>query len=201
MTLILDPIVTDSGHYFTIAEYRAWDTDFSDTAAYPDLAVERARDWAEQRFENAAGCAWVERTATETHIGDGAAFVTLYNRDIRAISAVTADGVALTADELAALIVHPSGLVKRLSGWARDVLYVFTYTYGLTAIPEPVKDAVMLLTSWNLVPNNLRSNATSESTDVGFIRLSHATPGGKTGLLEVDAVAADFGHAGAPKVG
>lgn len=198
MTLELTPIPedTDEGHYFTVAEFRASNDQFSSETDFTDLEVIAARSWAETRFETAARCAWVERTATETHIGDGYQYLTLHNHDIRAVSSVSVDGTALTATELAALIIHPHGLVKRSAGWTEDALISVTYTYGKTSIPEPVKEAVILLAQHKVIPDNLRGNATSESTDVGFIRISHATPGGKTGLLEVDAVAADYGHAG-----
>ena len=187
-------VTTDTGHYFTIAEFRASDPGFASSTDFPDLEVEAARAWAEERFETAANCAWVERTVTETLVGIGSQLLELGHMDVRAITSVTIDGVALTADELSALIVFPYGLVKRYAGWTRDTLIVATYTYGKATIPAPVKEAIILLAQFKIVPKNLRQNALSESTDVGFIRIAHATPGGKTGLLEVDAVAADYGH-------
>ena len=193
---IVTPIpLTDTGHYFTIAEFRAFDSAASD---FTDAQIDESRRWAEQRFEHAAGCAWVERTGVAKLVGDGGAFITLWHRDIRTIMSVTVNGVALTADELASLVVHPHGLVKRYAGWTRDTLIVATYTYGLVDAEdfEVAKVAVMMLTGHRLLPSNLRQNVTSESTDSGFYRVAHATPGGKTGLLEVDAVAADHGHAG-----
>jgi hypothetical protein len=182
-------------HYFTVAEFRAFDTDFSSVTDFPDAKVEDARAWAEARFEEAAWCAWVERTGQVSFVGDGRYFAHLSHRDIRAVTAVTVGGTALTAAELADLIVYPTGMVKRTAGWDEDELVVITYTYGKTSIPDPVKDAIMILTRFRMTPSNLADNAVSESTGTGFIRISHATPGGKTGVLEVDAVAADFGHA------
>lgn len=186
--------LTDTGHYFTLAEFRSSDPAFASSTEFPDVDVDAARAWAEERFEHAADCAWVERTAIETHVGPGSLLLELAHMDIRVVSAVSIDGTALTADELAALVVFPYGMVKRSAGWTRDSVIVVTYTYGKTSIPAPVKEAVILLTQFKIVPKNLRQNALSESTDVGFIRIAHATPGGKTGLLEVDAVAADYGH-------
>ena len=191
MTLILDPIVDDPGHYFTIAEFRASEPEFADAVAYTDLAIGRARIWAEERFEMAAHCAWVERTSTEAHIGAGTMLRT-DQMDVRAIISATIGGVPI---DVSALVVLPYGYIRREALWDAGAVVEITYTYGKSVIPAPVKEAVMLLTGFKLVPNNLRSNATSESTDVGFIRLAHATPGGKTGLLEVDAVASDYGHA------
>lgn len=191
MSLILDPIPVDTGeHYFTVAEFRVWGPEFADAAEYPDASIESARAWAENRFETAANCAWVEREAAVKLVGSGDAMLELPHMDIRAVSAVSIDGTAI---DVSTLVVFPYGFVKRVV-WPQDSIIDVTYTYGKTSVPEPVKEAVMLLAEFKLVPSNLRSNATTESTDVGFIRLSHATPGGKTGLLEVDAVAADYGH-------
>ena len=185
----ITPVVpTDDGHYFTITELKAFDSAASD---YPDADIVKARDWAEQRFEKAAHCAWVERTFTATLVGDGTPLLELPHRDVRSVSAASIDGTAI---DVTALKVFPYGMVKRGAYWPADGIVSITYAYGKTSIPEPVKVAVMMLAGHRLLPQNLRGNATSESTDVGFIRIAHATPGGKTGLLEVDAVAADYGH-------
>ena len=184
-------VTTDTGHYFTIAEFRASDPAFASSTEFPDLAVDAARAWAEERFEHAADCAWVERTAIETLIGTGSQLLELPHMDVRAITGATIDGAAT---DTAGLVAFPYGMVKRLAGWPHDSVIAITYTYGRATIPAPVKEAIILLAQFKIVPKNLRQNALSESTDVGFIRIAHATPGGKTGLLEVDAVAADYGH-------
>lgn len=185
----ITPVVpTDDGHYFTVAELKAFD---SAAAGYSDADIVKARDWAEQRFEKAAHCAWVERTFTAPLVGDGSPMLELPHMDIRSVSAASIDGTPI---DVAGLKVFPYGMVKRSAYWPADGIVSITYTYGKTGIPEPVKVAVMMLAGHRLLPQNLRGNATSESTDVGFIRIAHATPGGKTGLLEVDAVAADYGH-------
>lgn len=185
----ITPVVpTDDGHYFTLAEFKAFDSAAGD---YTDIAIGEAREWAEQRFEKAAHCAWVERTFTATLVGDGSPMLELPHMDIRSVSAASIDSTPI---DVAGLKVFPYGMVKRSAYWPADGIVSITYTYGKTGIPEPVKVAVMMLAGHRLLPQNLRGNATSESTDVGFIRIAHATPGGKTGLLEVDAVAADYGH-------
>jgi hypothetical protein len=182
--------------YFDPYELRSWDSDFSSPTDYPDADIEAARTWAEDRFENAAERAFVVRGRTDTVYGDGSQRLELPNMDLREVSAITVDGVVL---DTSLVTVRSHGYVHG-PVWAKDSTVKVSYTYGLTDIPAPVKEAVMLLAAWKLVPSNLRANAVSESTDVGFYRLSYATPGGKTGLLEVDAVAADFGHR-RPRVG
>lgn len=182
--------------YFDPYELRSWDSDFSSPSDYPDADIEAARTWAEDRFENAAERAFVVRGRTDTVYGDGSQRLELPNMDLREVSAITVDGVVL---DTSLVTVRSHGYVHG-PVWAKDSAVKVSYTYGLTDIPAPVKEAVMLLAAWKLVPSNLRANAVSESTDVGFYRLSYATPGGKTGLLEVDAVAADFGHR-RPRVG
>lgn len=187
----ITPVVpTDDGHYFTIAELKAFDSAASD---YTDADIVKARDWAEQRFEKAAHCAWVARTFTATLVGDGTPLLELPHMDVRSVSAASIDGTAI---DVTALKVFPYGMVKRGAYWPADGIVSITYTYCKNAPDEMelVKVATMMLAGHRLLPQNLRGNATSESTDVGFIRIAHATPGGKTGLLEVDAMASDLGH-------
>lgn len=185
----ITPVVpTDDGHYFTVAELKAFD---SAAAGYSEADIATARAWAEQRFENAARCAWVERTFTATLIGTGSQLLELPHMDVRAVTGATIDGAAT---DTAGLVAFPYGMVKRLAGWPHDSVIAITYTYGKTEIPEPVKVAVMMLAGHRLLPSNLRQNATTESTDVGFYRIAHATPGGATGLLEVDSVVGVYGH-------
>ena len=193
MSLILDPITTDDGHYFTIAEFRAFD---SAAADFTDMQIDESRRWAEQRFEGAAHCAWVERTYTARRlIGNGALTISVPHYELRDVSAVTIDGVSV---DLAGVVALKHRMVKRAAGWPLDSLIDITYTHGKVD-PEDMelaKVAVMMLTGHRLVPSNLRQNATSESTDIGYYRIAHATPGGVTGLLEVDAVAKDHGYSG-----
>ena len=181
--------LTDTGHYFTIAEFRASDPAFASSTEFPDLAVDAARAWAEARGEDVMHHTWFERTYTYRDIGDGGLRLFLPHRDLRAVSAVSIDGVALTADELAALVVYPHGMVKRYAGWTYEAAITVTYTHGdYDPIPVDLKQAMILLAQWAIVPKNLRQNAIGESTDVGFLRNSYATVDGKIGPLEVDAV-------------
>lgn len=183
-----------SGIYFTVDELRAFDTEFADATAYPTATIETARTWAQERFETASGAAFVSRSATHTSVGTGDQSIFLPHMDVSAITAASVGGAALSATELAALIVYPHGQVYRSGGWAAGQPVSITYTYGKTTVPAPVKTAVMLLAKEYLVTNNLGDRKTSESTDVGFVRFSVAAPGGKTGIPEVDAVIADYGH-------
>ena len=191
----------DEGHYFTIAELRAFDTEFSSATEYPDATIETARARAEARWERTFSVAFVSHAGeTLTLVGNGETSIWLPRLDVTAVTAVTVAGVALTATELAALVVYPHGQVKRYGGWTRDATIVVTYTYGQSTVPEPVKVAVMLLAKEYLVSKNLSSRAVSESTDVGFIRLSIAREG-KTGIPEVDAIGAEYGHGRVMDVG
>lgn len=189
----MTPTTGDTGtNYFTVAELRAYKPELTATL-YSDAKVVLARDWAEQQWEQTFNAAFVSRTSTYTAIGDGRQYLTLPHFDVTAVSSATVGGVALTASEIADLVVYPHGMIRYYGGWTIDTPVVVNYAYGKTTVPAPVKLAVMLLACEYLVEDNLASRATSESTDVGFIRLSYAQPG-RTGIPEVDKAGADFGH-------
>lgn len=178
-------------HYFTIAELRARKSELANATTFPDAKLEAARDYAEQRFEALAHAAYLPRTVTETVIGKGKAslFLSAFV-EVSAVSAVTVDGVALTATELAALKVRPWGEVINTATWTEDSAIVVTYTHGFTEVPEPVKNATLMLATYHLLPPAIDARATVMTNDVGSFRISIADKTGRTGIPEFDSVAA-----------
>lgn len=161
----LTPIVDDTSHYFTIAELRATNTSFADTTAYPTATLEAIRDGVEGDFEIEGNCAFVTRTATKTLSGDGGD--TLFPPDTRlqSVTACTIDGTALTATELAAIVID-GRMLYREAGWARGSYNIaITYTHGYTECPRPVKEAALQVARDRLVPSGLPGNVTSQVVD------------------------------------
>lgn len=190
------------GVLFEVAELRAHDPAFADAALYPESLVQAARTAAEQRLERACRLAFVPRARRVTLAGDGGDAVTLPDNAVRSVTSVSVDGVALTAEELAALDVREWGRVRRTDGltFAEGAVVAAFYEHGEDRPDEPVRQACMLLAREYLVRSSLSSRATVEATDVGFFRLSVAGPERPTGLPEVDAVIREFGRL-RPRVG
>lgn len=176
---------------FHIEDLREFDTSFADEEAYPDAALQAARTWAEQRFEEAAHVAFVPRGKRAVVMGTGTDTVFLPTVACRSLVSVSVNGTAL---DTSSLVLWESGKLVNPSLWTASARIDVHYEHGYTVAPEPVKRAVLLLAKEALAESALSSRAISESTDAGFIRLSIAAPGGRIGIPEVDAVAADFGR-------
>jgi len=186
------------GYLYEHHELLAFDDAFTGRS---QADLDAARTKAEVRFEQAAGVAFVPRCQREILVGDGTTRLRLTRPALRTIRSASIDGTALTADELAALVKREWGAVDRTDGlvWTADAEILICYEHGEDSPPEPVSLAAILLAQEYLAKRNIASRATSESTDVGFLRLSIAGRDRPTGIPEVDEVAKEFGRH-APRV-
>jgi len=175
--------------YFTIDELRAAHPDLVSVAKYPDAKLAAARAFAEQWFETAAKVAYVPREVTETLTGNGKIVLFLSaTNEVGPVTAATIDGVALTVDELAELVMRRYGAVHRAATWPQDATIEITYTHGYAEPVELARQAVMMLAAEHAKPSTIPARATSLSTDVGNYRISQADKTGKTGIPDVDAI-------------
>ena len=184
------------GHLFEVADLRDFDPAFASTAKYPEAKMRQARLSAEIRFERAARLAFAHRARRIAVPGDGSFRRRLPDNAVYSVLSASVDGVALTVDELAALVVQEWGALDRVDGlvWTAGKTIAVHYLHGEGYAPEPVVTACKLLAREYLMKSSLSSRAISESTDVGFFRLSVAGPGHSTGIPEVDEVAREFGR-------
>ena len=189
-------------HLFEVAALRAFDPAFASLAKYPEARMRQARLSAEVRFERAAGVAFVHRGRRVAVPGDGTFRFRLPDKAVYDVVSASLDEVALTAEELAALVIHEWGALDRPEGivWTAGKMVAVHYLHGLAYPPEPVVTACKLLARETLMPSSLSARATVEATEVGFFRLSIAGPGHSTGIPEVDEVAREFGRNG-PNIG
>jgi hypothetical protein len=164
---------------------------FASTTDYPTDKLVDARTWVEQRMEKIAGVAFVPRGSREKHYGTGSNYLMCNQPRLRDLYSITENGTEWTAEQLAAVKVRGGILVLDSGAWDRDSVYVVHYEHGHFDTPSPVQEAGLILAAEYLIESNLRSRATSESTDVGFIRLSYAAEG-RVGIPEVDGVLADY---------
>ena len=183
------------GFLFELADLRALESTYADAGRYPASRLRTARTAAEMRFEEAAGVAFVPRCRRVTLIGDGSWRLNLPDPAVRSVRSVTVAGVALTATELAALVVREWGALDlTASVWTDQAEIVACYEHGEDYVPAPVSQAVMLLAPEYLTRKALASRATQEITELGTFNLSVAGFRRPTGIPEVDRVAQDFGR-------
>jgi len=69
-----------------------------------------------------------------------------------------------------------------------DGVFDLVYNHGADVLPADVSQATTLLAASYLMPTNIPSRATGQSTDAGFLRFTIAGVDGATGIPEVDAV-------------
>lgn len=175
--------------YFTTEELRAAYPELANEARYTTPKLEAARVFAEQWFEAAAHVAYVPREATETLVGSGSRSLFLSRwAAVREVLAAYIDGAQLGAEELAALVTRPYGVVERASRWPAGATVMVTYRHGYDAPVELARQAVMMLAVEHAKPSTVPARATVLSTDAGSYRISQADKTGKTGIPDVDAI-------------
>lgn len=187
--------------YFLISELRA-QADLSSTTTYPDTALEEARDWVEGVIERETGTSFIARSVTETLNGsdqDDDGRLVLSRGWVLAVTAVTVNGVALTSQELADVVVDTGGLMWRRSGYTGFVGWesgrrniVVTYDAGYTAVcPPSLRSKAVQAARWYLLSSYGKSGipdrALSISNEFGNINLATPSADRPTGLPEFDA--------------
>lgn len=178
------------GFLFEIADLRAFEPAFADALRYPGWLCRAARTAAEVRFETACRQAFVPRARRAHGTGDGTRRFTVSDNAVSRLIAGSVGTDALTQAEVDEVVVREWGACDRPSPkiWPTASLVGLHYEHGLPGPTPEVSQAVMLLAREYLVRSSLSSRATVEATDVGFFRVSVASPERPTGLPEVDAV-------------
>lgn len=208
--------------YFSLPEIRQLPDILPDR--YPDPMVDLARGWIEQIIERTCRTSFVYREKTETitreiqpaagqlglvgvssgygygwPTGGDISSLFLSSLYVRSVSAVSVDGVPLSADDLAALRIRKGGILRwpvtTSCGWAGSEDVTVTYLAGYSETPPgDIKAAAMQAVRYRLLTfYNGKSGPSdrmmSMSTEQGTTQYSTASPEGRpTGLPEVDAV-------------
>jgi hypothetical protein len=200
--------------YFTEAELRAL-PQMSDTAVYTTARIDAAAAYMVSIFERFCGVSFISRSATETYSGTDAnqhaRSIVLARRRPIAVTALTQDGTAFTAGEIAELKVS-GGVVRRyLAGTVTPYAWnegidnlVVTYTAGFSAVPGDVKEAALKGTRAHLLATNsnatLDDRRTSMNTEMGTVNYVIAGEDRPTGYPEVDAVLLGYRASRSPLV-
>jgi len=191
--------------YFTEAELRDL-PQMSDTAKYTTARVTSARLWIEGVIERKVGTSFEARSFTETVSGDEAntrGEVVLSRPYVLSVTAVTSNGAAFTAGQLAEIVINPAGILIRRTGgtygdgdsWDAGVENIaITYTAGYSATPPAdIKEAAMSAArDWLLRrygQQGVSDRAVSMQTEMGSTVFATANDLYRpTGLPDVDAV-------------
>lgn len=189
--------------YFTEAELRAL-PQMADTTKYTSAAVTSATAWIESIIERKVGTSFVVRSTVETHDGytvnNRAARLTLRKPYVQAITAITSNGVAFTAPQLAQVTLR-DGIVELRSSFFADLLWDFgirnivvTYDAGYsTTPPADIKEAA-LTAARDFLLRRYAQQGTSDrtvslSTEMGNVTYATANDLYRpTGIPDVDAV-------------
>lgn len=204
------------GAYFTVTEARAHDPNLADAAKYPTSRIAAVRRVVERECELICGVAFVPRWRIVTIDGGGDRDLPLPFAMARSVRTATIDGTALTAPELAALVVDGQArAVWRPDGstWPygrRNI--VLGVEHGHTSPPPDLVEAT-LWRAYDLLQTPLRVRDLDRAmrmtvptgTTYDLAKPSALT----TGLPGVDAVYARYsqlrsltsGSAGAPGTG
>lgn len=186
------------GRFFTLADGRASDASLADTAKYPTADLIAALLEVEQECEWICDRAFVPRYRRVVLDGTGASTLTLPDPDVRTIRSASVAPragetfVALTTDQLAALVVLSDQTLKRVDTniWTEgDRNVIVEYEFGLDSPPPDLTRAAKtrFRSRLNLNKSGIPDRAASfTSVDGGTYRIL-LPDAFRTGIPEVDA--------------
>ena len=159
------PDATPDPAYFTVAEARSASFlggALSDVTKYPDADIDAMRVAVEEALEHACGVAFVQRDASENLDGTGGFDLFLPYPRPQSVTSCSIGGLALTSDQLAALVLYRDGRVYNPSTWPRGRGNVaIVYQHGYLDVPGRVKRAAMILTRRFLVDSPVSDRSTT----------------------------------------
>jgi hypothetical protein len=190
---VRDHVEVVGGFLFGLAEARAAHPGIANTTAYPSSLLAEKRLEVEQECERICRLAFVPRFARVTLSGDGTDWLPTPDSELRVLRAVSVDGTAWSAPDVAAVNVLKYGALKRPIGavWpVGDSNIIVEYEHGFDYPPSDLTEAAILrLRSRIAMPlSGIPDRATSFTvTEGGTFRLSVPNRD-RTGIPDVDAV-------------
>lgn len=194
---ILTQVEIVGNHLFTLAELRAFaGGELASAVTYPDATLADKRGEITDQFEQICGVSFIPRYRRWTFTGNGSYCLWLPNIRVRQVLAVTVNGTAYTAPQVAALNVSRSGEVFNQGGWPYWTTpnnITIGYEHGWDFTPSKIKTIGMALAHYELTGSRLADRMLSMTNEFGIVRQS--IPSGferPTGLLIVDAVLCQY---------
>jgi hypothetical protein len=159
---------------FTIAEFRALGTAYTNTTNYPDATVADMRTTVEQALEDACAVAFVPRYARETLSGTGNRTLLLKWPRVTAIRDITVGDTALTASELALLTYTTAGIVDGYTWTSGTGNITVGYEHGYPMPPMRIKRAALLLAKRWITPSAVDDRAINMTNETGTYAIMQA---------------------------
>ena len=205
------------GYLFEIAELRAFDRAFTDTAKYPSELLRKVRTWVEDTIEGelAARGAFVPRgrrvklSGSSPDLNRGY-FPLMYGNDyrdlivpnfeLRSLYSASIDGLNLTQTELDGIVCVDNVLFRsagiQFPAWPHGKNNINVhYTHGYDKPAGAITRAALILAREYLVKSDLPARASATSIGDQLFRITIAGRDGITGIPDVDAAIAQFGRA------
>lgn len=210
-----DTVEICGGFLFTLAEGRAADSSLKGEAKYPTSDLKLKRQEVEEECEWICDRAFVPRYRRVTLNGTGTPDIVLPDGADEVVAGITLRGVrtirsakvaprvgqtfvALTATELAALVVTSDGSLRRADGkiWTEGVQNVIIeYEYGSDIVPADLKRAMLarLRSRLNLGKTQIPERAMSFTAPEGGGTYRLSLPDAfRTGVPDIDAAYARY---------
>lgn len=182
--------------YFSIAEFRAYDTVLSNTTKYTTQKLIDARSAVEAEFEGICRRAFVPRYHREVIEGDGTGYIWLSKPEPLHVISLTVDG-----DNWADVTPRRHAYNLRQLYFPNNSIpsgseVVIEYEYGMWTVPERIKHAALKRAKYRLVAGSSRIDERATVMNVpDFGNFVLATPGQRgsyTGIPDVDVVLDDY---------
>lgn len=211
-TTITTQVEVVGGFLFTIADARSLPA-LANPTTYPDANIRAARTLAEQALEDACGVAFVPRFQSRETL-DGNYQNTLLLRKPRPtlLRSVTVTGVAMSAADLAQVVLRPTGELYRAALWPGTSLYggsaiwgsqstpggsgniLVSYEHGYPIAPARVSRACLLLAKRWLVDSPVDERTTQVTTEGGTISFLASGTAGPFDIPDVNQCVVEYGH-------
>lgn len=190
-----DRIEVVGSFYFGLAEGRASDAALQNTTRYPTAKLIEARTNTEDECEQITGQAWVPRFCRETLSGNSLGPLVTTHTMIRAVRAMTVNGVAYAPSAVAALTFSDTGLIYPPGSWgsvhpgARNVVVEYEHGHD-RPVPDIKRGALLRFKSLAMANQSALSDRAARVVTVdaagGSTVYASATED-RTGIPETDA--------------
>ena len=187
---VRDYVEICGGYLFGLAEARAMPP-ILDAVRFTTARLAAARLTVEEEAETITGRAFVPRFKRIAVAGTDRNELVLPDTDIRTIRAVTIDGTAYSAPDIANITVNPSGVIcNRYRTWWARTQVVIEYEYGLDYPPVDISQACMLRLRSILTQaeSGIPQRAVSWTAAEGGVFRISLPSALRTGVPDVDAV-------------
>lgn len=192
-----DTLEIVGGYLFEIADLRLLDTAFTDTTKYPSSLIAQTRIAVEQTMEGekAGNVAFVPRGKRAKVDGTDKSYIILPDYEVREIYSLKINGVALTQDQLNALLLDDDRIYAVSGFFPKGKRNIeIHYEHGRDHAVYPISRAARLLAREYLVKSQVPGRATATSIGDQMYRITIAGRDGVTGLPEVDAAIEQHGR-------